>query len=63
MSDNSNTPEELQERQVKALEKIAYNMELVADAVDDLAQSDWGERLEYYLYLLKLNHLPKREDD
>lgn len=48
---------ELEERKIKALEKIAFNSEVIADAIDDLQNGEWPERLEYYLYLLKENYL------
>ena len=47
----------LEERKVKALEKLAYNVEVIADAVDDFQNGEWGDRLQYYLYLVKENYL------
>ena len=47
----------LEERKVKALEKIAFNTEAIADAIDDFQNGEWPERLEYYLYLAKENYL------
>ena len=54
---------ELEERKVKALEKIAYNIAVIADAVDDLQNGDWPDRLEYYLYLVKDNYLKDSKED
>jgi hypothetical protein len=53
----------LEERKVKALEKIAFNVEVLADAVDNFEQGEWPERLAWYGYLIQKNYLPDVKDE
>ena len=53
----------LEERKVKALEKIAFNIEVIADAVDNFEQGEWPERLAWYGYLVQKNYLPDAKDE
>lgn len=39
----------LEERKVKALEKIANNLDALTEWFDDIDKDDWGERIEWYL--------------
>lgn len=40
----------LEERKVKALEKIAASMDSLSLWFDEIEKDEWGERLEYYLH-------------
>jgi len=44
---------ELEERKVKALEKIADSLDALTLWVEDLETDVWGERVEWYLALWK----------
>lgn len=43
----------LEERKVKALERIALNLESLTIWVEEIDKEDWGQRLAWYLSLWK----------
>ena len=47
------TSEQLQERQVKALENIAESLDLLLEWVEEIDKEGWGERIQWYLHLFK----------
>lgn len=40
----------LEERKVKALEKIAKSLDALTSWVEDIDKAEWSERIQYYLY-------------
>jgi len=52
----------LEERKVKALEKIASSLDALTLWFEEIDKEDWGDRLQYYLSEFhKL--VPKEEDE
>lgn len=45
----SETPQDLEIRKVKALEKIANCMEDLTTWVEEIDKKEWGNRIQYYL--------------
>ena len=45
----SETPQDLEIRKVKALEKIANCMEDLTTWVEEIDKTEWGNRIQYYL--------------
>lgn len=43
------TPEELEERKVKALEKIALSLDSLTLWFEEIDKEGWDERLQFYL--------------
>lgn len=43
------TPEEMEFRKVKALEKIANSLDALTIWVEEIKKDDWDERLQFYL--------------
>lgn len=43
------TGEELEERKVKALEKIALSLDSLTLWFEEIDKEDWNERIQYYL--------------
>lgn len=43
----------LEERKVKALERIALNLESLTIWVEEIDKEEWGERVAWYLSLWK----------
>ena len=43
------TPEQLEERKVKALEKIALSLDSLTLWFEEVDKEGWDERLQYYL--------------
>jgi hypothetical protein len=39
----------LEERKVKALEKIAYSLDALTIWFEEIDKQDWSDRIEYYL--------------
>jgi hypothetical protein len=53
MSENSSFEEEklvLEQRKVKALEKIANSLDALTLWFEEVDKDEWGERIQYYLY-------------
>jgi hypothetical protein len=70
MSENSNLEEEklvLEQRKVKALEKIANSVDALTLWFEEVDKDEWGERLQYYLFegfkMLKNTHGTDEEDN
>jgi hypothetical protein len=68
MSENSSFEEEklvLEQRKVKALEKIANSLDALTLWFEEVDKDEWGERIQYYLYegfkMLKNTH--DKEDE
>ena len=40
----------LEERKIKALEKIAVSLDALTLWFEDIEKDEWGERIQYYLY-------------
>jgi len=54
----------LEVRKVKALEKIALNIEAIAMFLENLETEDWSERIQWYLDMFKKAYLdPKLENN
>lgn len=52
----------LEQRKVKALEKIAMNLEAIAIWMEDIDKADWSDRIQWYLDMFKKAYLdPKLE--
>lgn len=63
MSENSSFEEEklvLEQRKVKALEKIANSLDALTLWFEEVDKDEWGERIQYYLFegfkMLKNTH-------
>ena len=63
MSENSSFEEEklvLEQRKVKALEKIANSVDALTLWFEEVDKDEWGERIQYYLFegfkMLKNTH-------
>ena len=63
MSENSSFEEEklvLEQRKVKALEKIATSLDALTLWFEEVDKDEWGERIQYYLFegfkMLKNTH-------
>ena len=56
----------LEERKVKALEKISTSLEDLVVWVEEIDKEEWGERLEWYLDLIRrkyLNDIEEKEEE
>ena len=56
----------LEERKVKALEKISTSLEDIVLWVEEIDKEEWGERLEWYLDLIRrkyLNDIEEKEEE
>jgi hypothetical protein len=69
MSENSSFEEEklvLEQRKVKALEKIANSLDALTLWFEEVDKDEWGERIQYYLFegfkMLKNTHDTEDED-
>ena len=69
MSENSSFEEEklvLEQRKVKALEKIANSLDALTLWFEEVDKDEWGERIQYYLFegfkMLKNTHDTDGED-
>ena len=43
------TPEDLELRKVKALEKIANSLEGITIWIEEIDKQEWSDRIQYYL--------------
>lgn len=50
---NEMTPQELEVRKVKALEKIGRNLEALTIWFEDIDKDEWSGRIQWYLDLAK----------
>jgi len=55
--------EKLEERKVKALEKIANTLDGLLLWFEEIDKEDWGERLQYYLSEFHKIVPPSEEED
>lgn len=39
----------LEERKVKALERISQSLNIISNWLDEVDKEEWGERIEFYL--------------
>jgi len=56
----------LEERKVKALEKISTSLEDLVLWVEEIDKEEWGERVEWYLDLIRrkyLNDIEEKEEE
>ena len=55
---------ELQERQIKALEKIAESLDSLTLWFEEIDKEEWGDRIAWYLDLWKQNYVdPKNKGE
>lgn len=47
--ETTNTPEELEIRKVKALEKIANSLDALTIWFEEIDKDEWSNRIQYYL--------------
>ena len=52
----------LEERKVKALEKIANSMDALTIWFEEIDKDTWGPRIEYYLHEWHSNTVEKKSD-
>jgi len=62
MSDNIEK-QILEERKVKALEKIGNCLDTLTLWFEEIDKEEWGERIEWYLDLYRKKYLSNVEDD
>ena len=53
MADSENKLEILEERKVKALEKIANSVDALTIWFEEIDKDEWGPRIEWYMSLWK----------
>lgn len=53
----------LEERKIKALEKIANSLDALSLWVEEIDKQEWGERIEWYLDLVRKKYLKDIEED
>lgn len=47
----------LEQRKVKALEKIAFNLEALTIWIEDIDKEEWSDRIQWYLDMFKQAYL------
>lgn len=47
------TPEELELRKIRAMEKTSRALEGILEWLEDIDKDDWSERIQWYLSLFK----------
>ena len=52
----------LEERKVKALEKIAASVDAIAFWMEDIDKAEWSERLQWYLYRFHDKYVGQEEE-
>lgn len=52
----------LEERKVKALEKIAKSLDALTNWFEDIDKTEWSERIQYYLYEFHQAAVNKNEE-
>lgn len=63
MAEEVLTPEmELEKKKVKALEKIAVNVEAIALWLEEIDKTDWSDRIQWYLDMFKRAYLDPKLD-
>ena len=53
----------LEERKVKALEKIATSIDALTLWFEEVDKEEWGSRIEWYLDLVRQKFLSETEED
>lgn len=53
MSENNEQPDVLEERKVKALEKIGDSLDSLSLWFEEIDKEEWGDRIAWYLSLWK----------
>ena len=64
MASNAKTNEQiiLEERKVKALEKIANVLDALTIWFEDIDKAEWSERLQWYLYRFHDKYVGQEEE-
>ena len=62
MSTKSNEELVLEERKVKALEKIANTIDALTIWFEDIDKAEWSERLQWYLYRFHDKYVGQEEE-
>ena len=62
MATKSNEELVLEERKVKALEKIANAIDALTIWFEDIDKADWSERLQWYLYRFHDKYVGQEEE-
>lgn len=57
--------QELEERKVRALEKIAVSLDTLTLWFEEIDKEEWGERMQFYLaeFLNRTPEVPKEEEE
>ena len=63
MSQKTDPSLKLEERKVKSLEKIATCLDALTLWFEEIDKDEWGDRIQWYLHLLKENYLKEPEED
>ena len=63
MATKSNEEIVLEERKVKALEKIANTIDALTIWFEDIDKADWSERLQWYLYRFHDKYVGQEEEE
>jgi hypothetical protein len=53
----------LEERKVKALEKIAKSLDALTNWFEDIDKTEWSERIQYYLYEFHQAAVNKKDEE
>tara|TARA_R100000231_G_scaffold63275_1_gene51363 strand:+ start:407 stop:601 length:195 start_codon:yes stop_codon:yes gene_type:complete len=62
MATKSNEELVLEERKVKALEKIANTIDALTIWFEDIDKAEWSERLQWYLYRFHDKYVGQEEE-
>ena len=62
MATKSNEELVLEERKVKALEKIANTIDALTIWFEDIDKAEWSERLQWYLYHFHDKYVGQEEE-
>ena len=62
MATKSNEELVLEERKVKALEKIANSIDALTIWFEDIDKAEWSERLQWYLYRFHDKYVGQEEE-
>ena len=62
MATKSNEEIVLEERKVKALEKIANTIDALTIWFEDIDKAEWSERLQWYLYRFHDKYVGQEEE-
>jgi hypothetical protein len=62
MAVEKNTEKLLEEKKVKALEKIANSLDALTIWFEEIDKEEWGPRIEWYMSLWKQKFIDEVED-